>query len=331
VNRHLPKIAVTMGDPAGVGPELCLRLLADESIREECTPIVFGDWTILEQVAAICRLPVATDVVSLPDFADAAFDQPSIVDCQQLLADQVQPGVVNRATGAASYFYIEQAIQAALAKRVDAVCTGPIHKEAWSAAEIKFPGHTELFAARCHCDRFCMMMTAPDFSCSLVTTHVGYADVVPLLTTELIWEVTDLTHQALHKILGRKPQLAMLGLNPHAGENGLFGDREEERIIQPAVEIARQHGFDITDLLPPDTAFLPRRREQIDGYICMYHDQGLIPFKAFNFDSGVNITLGLPLIRTSVDHGTALDIAWQGKADTSSLFAVVRLAAKLSF
>jgi 4-phospho-D-threonate 3-dehydrogenase / 4-phospho-D-erythronate 3-dehydrogenase len=319
-----------MGDPAGVGPELCLRLLNEPSSGVNYTPMVFGDWEILQRVSQVCNLPLSAQRVSGGDRARSTIDQPTIVDCGQLQANQVQPGVVNPATGLASYTYIDHAIRAALAKQVDAVCTGPIHKEAWLAAGIHYPGHTELFADRCHCDRFCMMMTAPSFSCSLVTTHVGYAEVVSLLTTELIWEVTELTHQALFRILGRKPKLAMLGLNPHAGEHGLFGNREEQNIIEPAVAIARQLGVEITEPLPPDTAFLPWRREQIDGYICMYHDQGLIPFKAFNFDSGVNITLGLPIIRTSVDHGTALDIAWHGKADPSSLIAAVRLAARLA-
>ena len=151
-----------------------------------------------------------------------------------------------------------------------------------------------------------------------------------MLTTELVLEVIQLTNEALTRICGRKPKLTTLGLNPHAGEGGLFGNREEETIIQPAVDAAIKQGIEICNPIPPDTAFLPWRREETDGYICMYHDQGLIPFKALNFDTGVNITLGLPLIRTSVDHGTALDIAWQGKADVSSLIAAVGLAAKLA-
>ena len=175
-----------------------------------------------------------------------------------------------------------------------------------------------------------MMMTAPAFSVSLVTTHCGYGDVIGQLTTELILEVIELTYVALKRIYGRQPKLTMLGLNPHAGEGGLFGNREEETIIAPAVKLARDQGIEITDPLPPDTAFLPWRRESTDGYICMYHDQALIPFKAFNFDTGVNITLGLPIIRTSVDHGTALDIAWEGTADVSSLIAAVKLAARLT-
>jgi 4-hydroxythreonine-4-phosphate dehydrogenase len=318
-----------MGDPAGIGPELCLQLLSNTSLVHNCTPIVFGDRFVLERVAEVVRLPRPDRIILAENLAGHSLDSPTVVDCSQIRPKQFHPGQVNRETGAASFQYIELAIRAALSKQVQAVCTGPINKEAWMAAGIGYPGHTELFADRTKQNRYCMMMTSPTFSCSLVTTHVGYWQVPGLLTTELIWEVTELTHGALTRILGRKPRLAMLGLNPHAGENGLFGHREEERIISPAVNRARQQGYEITDPLPPDTAFLPSRRDKTDGYICMYHDQGLIPFKAFNFDTGVNITLGLPIIRTSVDHGTALDIAWQGKADPASLLAAVALAAKL--
>ncbi len=320
-----------MGDPAGVGPELCLKLLANQSVAQLCTPIVFGDRLSLSAVGNRCGLPLPNRTITLKEF-DKQFcvDAPLAVDIGDLEADQLKRGVVNQHTGSVSFAYIEAAIAAAIDGRVDAVTTGPINKEAWQAAGIKFPGHTELFANRASTERFCMMMTAPAFSCSLVTTHIGYDQVPTMLSTDLIVEVIELTNEALTSICGRQPKLVALGLNPHAGEGGLFGNREEELIIAPAVHQATQKGIDIVGPLPPDTAFLPWRRKETDGYICMYHDQGLIPFKAFNFDTGVNITLGLPLIRTSVDHGTALDIAWEGKADESSLIAAVELAAKLA-
>ncbi len=320
-----------MGDAAGVGPELCLRLLADTGTITICTPIVFGDLLALAEVGNRCGLPLPSRIchANRPDDC-RELNEPCIVDCEALTAQQLRPGQINEHTGRASFAYIQAAIEAAQAGTVDAVTTGPIHKEAWQAAGIKFPGHTELFAERQNTDRFCMMMTSENFSCSLVTTHIGYAEVPQKLTTDSILEVTQLTHEALNRICGRKPKLIVLGLNPHAGEGGLFGNREEERIIAPAVQQAIDLGIDIEGPLPPDTAFLPWRREQTDGFICMYHDQGLIPFKAFNFDTGVNITLGLPIVRTSVDHGTALDIAWQGKAQASSLISAVRLAARLT-
>ena len=305
-----PKIAITMGDPAGVGPELGVRLLVETDIATRCDPVIFGSATILAAAAEKLELelPSASEVHDLP------------------LDTELVPGKVSAACGQASFDYIEQAIAAALDGKVAAVVTNPINKEAWHAAGITFPGHTELFAERCQTDRFCMMMYSPAFSVAMVTTHVGYHEVPSLLTSDRIVEVIELAAAAIEKIEGRPARLVCLGLNPHAGENGLFGNQEEENIIASAVETARSKGIEIEGPLPPDTCFLPSRRESTDCFICMYHDQALIPFKALNFDTGVNVTLGLPMVRTSVDHGTAFDIAWQGIADVSSLVAAVNLA-----
>jgi 4-hydroxythreonine-4-phosphate dehydrogenase len=179
-------------------------------------------------------------------------------------------------------------------------------------------------------DRWCMMLTSPEITCSFVTAHVGYYEVPSLLTSERILEVIELTASAMRRLRGHEPRLVCCGLNPHAGEDGLFGQREEERIIAPALEQARARGIQIEGPLPPDTCFLTWRRAQTDAYICMYHDQGHIPLKALAFDTAINTTLGLPVIRTSVDHGTAFDIAWQGIASPSSLYAAVRLAGQLA-
>lgn len=328
-NDPVPKIGVTMGDPAGVGPELCCRLLANASSDRSYTPIIFGDATVMHRVAAQLQLPPPEHITRDPNELTDAND-PTVFDLGLLGDDDFEAGSISAATGQASFAYIEHAIQAAKDNLIDGVTTGPIHKQAWDLANVPFPGHTELFADRFGTNKFCMMMTSPAFSCSLVTTHVGYHEVPKLLTADRILEVMQLTHHALGKILNRVPKLAVLGLNPHAGEGGLFGNREEEVLIQPAVDRAREAGVQLGPVMPPDTAFLPRNREQYDGFICMYHDQGLIPFKALNFDTGVNITLGLPKVRTSVDHGTALDIAWQGKADASSLLSAVKLAARLA-
>ncbi len=333
---HRPKIAVTMGDPAGVGPELCLRMLADESLLKKCHPIIVGDYSALSTAARATEQTgtlESTPIVPLNKFlATDDFSQPTgiIVDCQMIKANQYRLGEINRETGHASWQYVNQAILLTQQNKTAAIATAPIHKEAWNAAEVKYPGHTELFADVTGTDDFCMMMYAPDFSCSLVTTHIGLAAVPGKLNTGIILRCIRLTADALAKIHRRQPLLTMLALNPHAGEGGLFGNREEERIIQPAVDAARQVGVEITDPLPPDTAFLPKWRQRTDGYICLYHDQGLIPFKAFNFDTGVNVTLGIPMVRTSVDHGTALDIAGKGLAQASSLIAAVRLAAYLT-
>ena len=327
----IPRIAITMGDPAGVGPELCCQLLNDQAVLDVCVPVIFGNAQILRLAAERCGYSFQAQTVdgSNPEVL-LEVQSPAVFDLDGADIENFEPGVISQATGADSFAFIEAAIDAARAGQVAGVATGPINKAAWKMAGIHFPGHTELFAERFETEEFCMMMTAPAFSCSLVTTHIGYHEVPQTLTADLISEVIELTDAALKRILGRKPKLVVLGLNPHAGEGGLFGNKEEETLIVPAVERATAAGIDIEGPIPPDTGFLPWRREQTDGYVCMYHDQGLIPFKAFNFDSGVNVTLGLPMVRTSVDHGTALDIAWQGKADVSSFISAVKLAAGLS-
>lgn len=307
---HLPKIAITMGDPAGVGPELCVRLLLDNEVAQRCCPVIFGSEAILRDAAKAIglQLPSSFEINEVP------------------FVDEVNIGKVSAACGAASYEYIETAIKAAIDGKVKAVVTNPINKESWSAAGIKYPGHTELFAERFDTDRFCMMMYSPAFSVSMVTTHVGYGEVPSLLTVDRILEVIELSAAAIERIENRPARLTCLGLNPHAGESGLFGNNEEEEILIPAIEAAKAKGIQIEGPLPPDTGFLPSKRESTDCFICMYHDQALIPFKALNFDTGVNVTLGLPTIRTSVDHGTAFDIAWKGIADVSSLVAAVDFA-----
>jgi 4-hydroxythreonine-4-phosphate dehydrogenase len=327
-----PRIAVTMGDPAGVGPEVCLHLLADEAIVQECIPVVFGDAAILSRVAEATKLPLRAPVLSLEQWQTEArrVDQPAILDLHAIDSDSVQPGRISAATGRAGFTYVDRAIDAALAGQVAAVSTAPLNKEALNAAGIKYPGHTEIFADRTKSPRSCMMQYSEEITCTFVTVHVGYRDVPALLSKERILEVIELTAEALRRLRGREPKIVVCGLNPHAGEHGLFGDREEERIIIPAIEAARAQGFSIEGPLPPDTAFLPWKRKATDAFVCMYHDQGHIPVKALAFDSAVNTTLGLPIIRTSVDHGTACDIAWQGKANSSSIFAAVRLAIRMA-
>src|SRR5262249_49228723 len=310
------RIAVTMGDPAGIGPELCLELLADWPEWNDAAPVVYGDTGVLRRVARHLGWPE-------PDPA-------SIRDLAAIDADAVEPGKVSATCGAAAYRYFTQAIDDALAGRVAAITTAPINKESLHAAGFPFPGHTEILASRTNAERSCMILTSDAITCSLVTVHVGYREVPGLLTVERILDTIELTAAAMERMRGRKPRLLVCGLNPHAGEHGLFGDCEEERIIVPAIAAARAKGIDIDGPLPPDTAFLPKYRKAADAYVCMYHDQGLIPLKALAFEDAVNVTLGLPIVRTSVDHGTAFDIAWQGVADPSSLFQAVKLAARLA-
>lgn len=319
----LPKIAVTMGDPAGVGPEVCLRLLQDEAIARLCTPIVFGSAAVLEQAAVQCCVAKPGKVVAGLSEADS----PCVLDIGAIGLDDFTTGAVNAATGRAAFTYIEDAINAALSGQIAAVTTAPINKVALHAADIPFPGHTEIFAAKTHSPRYCMLQYSSEVRAVFVTTHVGYAEVPGLLTKAAILDTIELGAQAMRRIRGGAPRIVVLGLNPHAGENGLFGTEEQVAII-PAIESARKLGLNVEGPVPPDTAFLPAKRRETDLFVCMYHDQGHIPLKALCFDEAVNTTLGLPIVRTSVDHGTALDIAGLGQANPNSLFEAVKLALK---
>jgi len=319
----LPKISVTMGDPAGVGPEVCLRLLQDDAIARLCTPIVFGSAAVLEQAAVQCCLAKPGKVVAGLSEADS----PCVLDIGAIGLDDFTTGAVNAATGRAAFTYIEDAINAALSGQIAAVTTAPINKVALHAADIPFPGHTEIFAAKTHAPRYCMLQYSSEVRAVFVTTHLGYAEVPGLLTKAAILDTIELGAQAMRRIRRGDPRIVVLGLNPHAGENGLFGTEEQVAII-PAIESARKLGLNVEGPVPPDTAFLPAKRRETDLFVCMYHDQGHIPLKALCFDEAVNTTLGLPIVRTSVDHGTALDIAGLGQANPNSLFEAVKLALK---
>jgi 4-phospho-D-threonate 3-dehydrogenase / 4-phospho-D-erythronate 3-dehydrogenase len=327
-----PLIAVTMGDPAGVGPEICLQLLSNPDILAHATPVIFGDARLLARCALQTGLPAPKRIIAEMDWAErcSTLTEPAVLDIFGFDADDFTPGVVTAKTGAAGYRYVERSIAAALAGQVAGVATCPLNKTGLHAAGLTYPGHTEMFAEKMQAQRSCMTFFSDELICSLVTVHIGYQDVVPALTTARITEVIQITADAVRKQKGRSPRLAVCGLNPHAGEDGLFGQREEERIILPAIEAARATGLTIEGPLPPDTAFIPAKRKAVDAYICMYHDQALIPLKALAFDTAVNTTLGLPVPRTSVDHGTACDIAWKGQANPGSLFAAVKLAAQLA-
>ncbi len=336
VSMHKPLIALTMGDPAGVGPELILRVLADPEVASLCRLAVFGDAGVLDRAAQVVGLPVATGLrLSPQEFlntpaAALPAEGPIVIDHQQIDLQDFQVAGVSPTCGRASFAYIQSALDAVLAERVAAVTTAPINKEALHAAGIHFPGHTEMFAERAGAARWCMMQYSEEVTCTFVTVHVGYAEVPRLLSSRAVLDTIELTADALRRLRGKPPHLAVCGLNPHAGEHGLFGDGEEERHIVPAIEAARRKGISVEGPLPPDTAFLPAKRRQVDAIVCMYHDQGHIPLKALAFDSAVNTTLGLKVVRTSVDHGTAFDIAWQGLANPGSLLAAIRLAVQLS-
>jgi 4-hydroxythreonine-4-phosphate dehydrogenase len=319
-----------MGDPAGIGPEICLRALREPAILQRCSPVLFGDVAVLNRVArsagiASLNCRSANELGNLSEM-----NEPVVVDCHAIDASTIVPGQVSAACGKAGYRYIERAIQAALAGKIDGVVTAPIHKESLSNSGVKFPGHTEIFTALTGAKRSCMMLYSDKLTVSMCTTHIGYHEVPARLTVERVLNVIELTAQAMRQLRGREPLVGVCGLNPHAGEHGLFGNREEEHFVEPAIKAARERGMRVEGPLVPDAAFTSGQRTKFDAIVTLYHDQGHIPFKMLAFDTGVNITLGLPIIRTSVDHGTAFDIAWQGKAHATSLFSAIEVAAELA-
>ncbi|MGF1656678.1 MAG: 4-hydroxythreonine-4-phosphate dehydrogenase PdxA [Verrucomicrobiales bacterium] len=319
-------LAVSMGDPAGVGPELCLELLE----KSDRPVVIFGSAKTLTRVAEATGRVLPENVVAFRQ-SDSDFQSKMLVDFDELTTlDQVRPGIVSAEGGRASFLYFEEAVRAALAKRVLGVVTGPINKAAWQAAGIAYPGHTEALADLTETTRYCMMLTCPELTCAFVTDHVGLAEVARLINVESVLETIELTAEAMEAWNGRPGKLLVLGLNPHAGEGGLMGFGEEETIIQPAMDEARRLGHELDGPFSPDTAFLQKHRQNADAYICMYHDQGLIPLKLLGFGEAVNVTLGLPIVRTSVGHGTAYDLAWKGTASTQSLLQAVDLAWRLA-
>ena len=312
-STDLPRIVISVGEVSGVGPELALRCASLPEVTRRCTPILAGPEAIIRQIAQRLDLfvpPRVLDVGNQPDL-------------------RARPGDFSAATGQASYEAVCSGIDAALSGQAAALVTGPIQKEAWHLAGIRFPGHTELLSQRTGATEYAMMLTAEEISCALVTTHVPLADVAGLLSVESILRTIRLAAEGLRRRMARSPRITVCGLNPHAGENGILSHGEEEALIAPAIAAARQQGLEAVGPVPPDTAFTPAMRARTDVYVCMYHDQGLIPLKALAFDRAVNVTLGLPIIRTSVDHGTALDLAWQGKADHGSMLAAIQLAIDL--
>ena len=324
-----PRIAVTMGDPSGIGPELCLHLLKKRRSDPSCTMVIFGNSTIMKKVAQTCNLPLPDHIIdgNCSNQKVAQIQTHCLLDLAFEGSESICPGKHSAQAGTAGMHFLNSAIKAALTGHVDAITTAPLNKKSLNLAGIKHPGHTEILAEETGSKNFCMMQYSEEITATFVTCHVGINDVANLISSERVFEVIKLTAKALEQLPSRPSRkIIVLGLNPHSGEDGLFGNLEEEKAITPAIEAAKKMGIDVEGPIPPDTAFLPRRRMETGCFVCMYHDQGHIPLKALAFDQAVNTTLGLPIVRTSVDHGTAFDIAWQGIAAPSSLLNAVDLA-----
>jgi 4-phospho-D-threonate 3-dehydrogenase / 4-phospho-D-erythronate 3-dehydrogenase len=318
-----------MGDPAGIGAEIIVKALANRQVYESCHPLVIGDAARLTEAAKIVNSAIEINPVS--DSAKGVY-RPGLIDCVDLglIQHDLRFGVVSPAAGEAAFRYVEKAASLALADAIDAICTAPLSKEALHAAGHRFPGHTELLAYLTGTPEVSMMLAAPGLRVVHVTTHTGLIDAIERIEPAIVERTIDRGHAALVSAGIEHPRIGVCGINPHAGENGLFGRGEEEHKILPAVQNCQKRGLDVTGPLPADTLFFRAGRGDFDLVVAMYHDQGHGPIKVLGLDEGVNITLGLPIIRTSVDHGTAFDIAGTGKADESSLLAAIRYAVELA-
>ncbi len=343
-----PLVGLTMGDVAGIGPEVIARAWADQRLHALARPLVIGDPCVLERAVELVGGEAQIQVVREP--LQAAPSQ-SLIPCLAVSGSRgdlsgVAPGAVDARAGRAAYEFLTAAVDLALEGRIDAITTLPINKKALHESGVRHPGHTEILAERCGVIDHAMMLyleaPAPEAAESAggtstrwaglgvvhVTLHVALKQVFDLLTTDAVASKIRLADRAMRPLLGGSaPRIAVASLNPHAGEDGLFGD-EEQRIISPAVFAAAHEGIDVSGPFPNDTLFHNALRGAFDAIVAMYHDQGHIALKTIGFDRAVNVTLGLPIVRTSVAHGTAFDIAWKGVADPSSLIAAVRVAAR---
>lgn len=326
--KNLPIIAITMGDPSGIGPEIIIKALQSPDIAEICVPLVIGDKSALERALSVCHSTLTIrEVTAAEDARNIPAGGICLLALSQLTEADMTYGAPSVAAGDAVYRYICHAAHLCLNGQIAAMATAPISKEAMHRAGHNYPGHTELLAELCGTDNFVMMLAGDILRVSLVTIHEALSNVPHLVTFEQVLKTIRITSEGVARLTGkRSPKLAVLALNPHCGEGGKFGTEEME-IIGPAVKAARQEGINVEGPLSADTLFHFAQQGAYDGVVAMYHDQGLIPLKMLHFDDGVNITLGLPIIRTSVDHGTAYNLAGTGKASEKSLLAAIRMAA----
>lgn len=321
-----PMVALTMGDGAGVGPEIIVQALHNPEIYEHCRPFVIGDLKILERAETIWKTGCRFHKVDRPAQSCFSFGTIDCLDLNLLSAD-LPFGQLSAAAGDAAYRYVEKAVQLALKGEIDAICTAPLNKEALHMGGHNYPGHTEILAELTHADHYGMMFTSDDLNVILVTIHVGLRESIDLITPDSVYNTLVLARNAMkRKMGGKEPHIVVCGVNPHAGENGLFGDREEELKIVPAIERARSEGMTVTGPVPADTAFYRARKGRFDIVVAMNHDQGLAPVKVLGIEKSVNITVGLPVIRTSVDHGTAFAHAGTGTASAENMLVALREA-----
>ncbi|WP_248926079.1 4-hydroxythreonine-4-phosphate dehydrogenase PdxA [Paenibacillus hamazuiensis] len=326
-----PIVGITMGDAAGIGPEVIVKALAHSSVYEICRPVVIGDKAILERAARIVQAEAA--VHSIPHVREGKY-APGTIDCldMNLLPDDLPLGQISPKAGDAAFQFLKKAVELAMAKEIHAICTAPLNKEALQKGGHLYPGHTEILADLTGTEDYSMMLSSPKLKVIHLTTHVGLIKAIESITPERTYKVIKLAHETLSRAGYVNPRIAVCGINPHAGENGLFGNGEEEEKLIPGIQKAAAEGIQASGPYPADTLFFRAVRKDFDIVVACYHDQGHVPIKVLGLEEGVNITVGLNggIIRTSVDHGTAFDIAGKNIADERSMLAAIQAAADLS-
>ncbi|HEV2799488.1 MAG TPA: 4-hydroxythreonine-4-phosphate dehydrogenase PdxA [Pyrinomonadaceae bacterium] len=323
-----PRIGITIGDPAGIGPEVVLKAVAEEAVRRACAPVIVGDAQLLAHTARKLNLQCGYEVVRRDEPFPTDFDAPLIYHLDNIRAD-IEPGIESADAGRAAGEYIEAAVELCMQGKLDAISTAPINKRALFLGGYSFPGHTEFLAHLTRTPECAMAFVAANLRIVLISTHVPLAEAIRLVRREKIEPVVRLANRELKRWGISEPRLAVAALNPHGAEGGLFGVEESAEIV-PAVEACRALGINVTGPYSADTVFLRASRGEFDAVVACYHDQAMIPVKCLSFGEAVNVSLGLPFIRTSVDHGTAFDIAGRGLAEHSSMVAAITLAAEFS-
>ncbi|MEH8091360.1 4-hydroxythreonine-4-phosphate dehydrogenase PdxA [Gallibacterium anatis] len=324
-----PVLGITMGDAAGIGAEIIVKSLADKHLYEIAQPIVIGDKKMMQRALDLLQSPLKINVVTNLDNLNAKYGTIDLIDLDNVPADLIYSQVDPRA-GKAAYEYVEKAVQYAMENKIQAMVTAPLNKEALHAGGKMFPGHTEILAQLSGTKDYSMMLVSEKLRVIHVTTHVQLRKACDLVKKERVLTVIKLADENAKMLGFKQPRVAVAGLNPHSGENGMFGDEDRKEIV-PAVEAAKQLGINASGPIPPDTVFhRAANLNEFDIVVVMYHDQGHIPIKLLGFDTGVNVTVGLPFIRTSVDHGTAFPIAGKGIADSKSMTESLYLAAQMA-
>ena len=327
--RLLPRIGITMGDPAGIGPEVVLKAVAEAEVRRVCVPVIIGDAQLLAHTARTLDLQSGYDIIRKEEKIPDDISEPVIFHLDNI-GGFIEPGIESGTAGKAAAGYIEAAVQLCAAGSIDAIATAPINKRALFLGGYSFPGHTEFLAHLTGAEEYAMAFVASNLRIVLLSTHVPLSEAIRMVERDRIIKIVKLAHRELQRWGIERPRLAVAALNPHGAEGGLFGVEEAAEIV-PAIEACRgPEDINVQGPYSADTVFLRASRGEFDGVIACYHDQAMIPVKCLSFGEAVNVTLGLPFIRTSVDHGTAFDIAGKGLAEHSSMVAAIKLAADLS-